>query len=121
MNNPIDKVTDPAERKQAETALQEREQLLRQLAETIQEVFWMISPDWKQVFYVSPAYEMLWGRTCESLYVNPLSWLEAVLPEDRQALQALVQQQIRDDSVSAEALLYRIRRPDGAIRWIRAR
>ena len=36
--------------------------------------------------YVSPAYERIWGRTCESLYQNPASFFDAVHVEDRQRL-----------------------------------
>ena len=31
----------------------------------------------------SPAYEAIWGRSCESLYAQPLGWFESIYPEDR--------------------------------------
>ena len=39
--------------------LEENEERLRQITETIQEAFWLATPDWSQVLYVSPAYEAL--------------------------------------------------------------
>ena len=36
------------------------------------------------MIYVSPAYEQVWGRTCASLYQNPMSWAEAIHPDDRE-------------------------------------
>ena len=55
----------------------ESEQLFRQMAESIREMFWMQDGGWKQTLYVSPAYEAIWGRTCQSLYENPRSWIDS--------------------------------------------
>ena len=54
------------ERQEAEEALRESEERFRQLASSIHEVFWLVSLDKTQVFYISPAYEKVWGRSCES-------------------------------------------------------
>lgn len=105
------------ERKQSETALQESEQLLRQLAENIHEVFWMFTPDTSLLIYVSPAYEAIWGCTCESLYQNPMSWMDAIHPQDRDRVAAVYMKQSSEDYDED----YRIVRSDGAIRWIRDR
>lgn len=45
----------------------------QQLTENISEVFWIGSVDWQQVFYVSPAFETVWGLSLEFLYENPLA------------------------------------------------
>jgi len=71
-----------AERVRGEAALKEVEQKFRQLAENVAEVFWLLDPKDYQVLYVSPAYEELWGRTCESLYEDPRSWLAVIHPAD---------------------------------------
>ena len=63
----------------------------------------------------SPAYRKLWGRSCESLYANPHSFLEAVHREDRAAVQHALRLRRRSSEFAAE---YRIIRPDGSIRWI---
>src|SRR5205807_3078580 len=73
-----------AERKQAEAALRDSEERFRELAETIQEVFWVTDPAKNRMLYISPAYEKIWGRTCQSLYTEPSSWLDAIHPDDRQ-------------------------------------
>ena len=56
----------------------------RQLAETIKEVFWIADLDVAKIIYVSPAYEEIWGQTCESLYADPGAWTESIHPQERQ-------------------------------------
>ncbi len=100
-----------------EEALREREELFREMTEAIQEVFWVQTPDSTQVLYVSPAYETIWGRSCESLYKEPLSFLEGVHPED--------QARVRETSLKIPEVLteqvFRVVRPDGSSRWVRGR
>ena len=106
------------ERKRAEEALRQSEERFRQLAENIREVFWMMDAKTHQVLYISPTYEDAWGRTCQSLYEEPLSWLEAILPEDREQANSFFERQIQGEQINSE---YRIVRPDRSVRWIRDR
>ena len=75
---------DVTDRLRAEKVLAESEERFRQLAENINEVFWMTDPQTTQLLYISPAYERVWGRSCQSLYENPRSFLDAVHPDDRE-------------------------------------
>ena len=109
---------DITERKQAEQALQSSEEKFRQLAENVREVFWMMTPAADKILYISPAYEQVWGRTCESLYRNPMSWVEAIHPEDLEQAHSLFARQIQGEPVDSE---YRVRTPDGLEKWIRDR
>ena len=109
---------DVTSRRLNEKLLRESEQRFRQMAETIGEVFWMASADCASVIYVSPAFEAIWARRCDELMEQPALWLEAVEAEDRplveRSLAALSQGMPYD-------IEYRIRRPDGALRWINDR
>ncbi|MGF1640052.1 MAG: PAS domain S-box protein [Rhodospirillales bacterium] len=110
-------VHDITERRRTEAALRASETNFRIIAETIRDVFWISTPGMERMIYVSPAYEEIWGLSCDSLYRSPRSFLDAVHPEDRPRLDA-----------AAEGLAegrwdyeYRIVRPDGTLRWIHDR
>ncbi|MEB3217716.1 MAG: PAS domain-containing protein [Nostocales cyanobacterium 94392] len=109
---------DINERKQALEALGESEARFRQMAETIENVFWLFDLQAQQHLYVSPAYKTIWGRSCESLYSNFAGWIDTVHPEDRDRIQLAATRCIENSRLSEE---YRIVRPDGSIRWIRDR
>jgi PAS domain S-box-containing protein len=109
---------DITDRKRTEQALQASEEKFRQFAENIREVFWMLDPVAREVLYVSPAYAQVWGRSCDSVYRNPLAWSEAIHPDDLERALAWHAGYMRGDPVEAE---YRIRTPEGQEKWIRDR
>jgi PAS domain S-box-containing protein len=90
---------------------------LKQIAENIEQVVWLRDILSGRILYVSPAFEKVWGRSCESLYADPLILIESVHPEDR--VQVMVAQPYSDHKPFNQA--YRILRPDGSLRWIYAR
>jgi PAS domain S-box-containing protein len=111
-------VRDVTESKQAQEALQASEERFRQLADHIQEVFWMRNADKSKIIYVSPAYEEIWGRSCGSLYSSPQSWIEAIHPDDRHRVS---ESAFTRQPPGGYDEIYRIIRPDGSIRWIQDR
>jgi len=102
---------------QVEQRLQENEDLLRPLVESINLVFWMRAPETDEMLYVSPVFEKIWGRTRESLYRKPQLFIDAIHPEDHErVVEAMTAH--KWGGFSEE---YRIVTPDGSVRWIRAR
>src|SRR5579884_1824795 len=111
-------IVDMTEHKRIEAALRESEERFHQLAEQIREVFGLSAPEKNHIYYVSPGYEQIWGRSCDSLYVSPRAWLDAIHPDDRpRVLQAALTKQVGGEYDEE----YRIIRPDGSERWIRDR
>ena len=107
--------------KETEAALRQREQALykserrfRQMAEGIDEVFWLRAGD--ELLYVSPACERILGYPAEAFFPSFFNFLALVHPEDREWLRATIQDaEAAGEPTDAD---YRIIRPDGAIRWL---
>ena len=79
------------------------------------EVIWFLEAETENTLYVSPSYETVWGRSREELGRDAHDWLDAVVPEDREYAIQFVGQDFPSDRADTT---YRIRRPDGSIRWI---
>jgi PAS domain S-box-containing protein len=95
--------------------LRRTQALFDNIAETIDEVFWAADPAITRMLYVSPGYERIWGRSCQSLYDDPRSFMDSIHPADRdRVLQNLIVQR----SSRPFDHEYRIVRPDGTIVWI---
>jgi PAS domain S-box-containing protein len=94
----------------------ESEEKLRQIAENTHQVFWLT--DWinKELLYVSPAYETLYGMSVESAYHDRLSWKKPIHPDDLPYVEEVFRES-RDKETAAEAE-YRIVHDDGEIRWV---
>lgn len=89
----------------------------RQIVENLEDVVWLSDAEKSKMYYVNPAYEAVWGRSAPTLYEDPRSFLDAVHPEDRTRVRTALEGQSEDDYDEE----YRIRRPDGSIRWIHDR
>jgi len=105
------------ERKRSEAELLLSEEKFRDLAENLKEVFWLVDSTTYEVLYISPGYAKIWGRSCESLYRSPRSWLDSVHPEDRERV-SKAYDQAKEGRFDRE---YRIILPDGRVRWIHDR
>ena len=106
---------DITQRKRAESELRVSEERFRQLADNIQEAFWMTDATTGEEIYASPAAEKIWGHPLESLLHDSDLFIETVLTEDRHAVQQVLEIQKGGKNTEME---YRITRPDGAVRWI---
>jgi diguanylate cyclase (GGDEF)-like protein/PAS domain S-box-containing protein len=107
-----------SEQKRDARELAEAEETLRNVTETIEEVFWVSSVDHGPILYVNPMYERLFGRPASQLYDDAGSWVEAVHPEDRERVRAAFATIVESGEVHQE---FRIVRPDGEVRAVRAK
>jgi len=74
------------ERRRADEQRRETEDRFRQMAENIHEIFWVADLGHTRILYVSPGYDHVWGRSSQSLYEQPRSWIESIHPSDRAAV-----------------------------------
>ena len=108
---------DITDSKQAQDEIAEERERFRQMAETIDQVFWMTDPQQNRFLYISPAFEQIWGINCLEVYENPQLFFEFIHPEDRDRAIGAVETQIQGE-YNRE---YRIITRDGSIRWIHDR
>ncbi len=102
----------------SQEALKQSEANFREMAENIEEVFYNFDPVEGKLLYVSPAFEAVWGRPREEIFADPMDYLNTVLPEDRPVADEALRRQLEGEATDTE---FRIRRPDGSIRWVKER
>ncbi|WP_429430288.1 GGDEF domain-containing protein [Pseudomonas sp. BS3782 TE3695] len=96
--------------------LSEREQLFSSLLVSVNAVLWAYNWETRQVLYVSPAYERIFGRPAGLLLSDSNHWRDSVYPDDldyaeRSLAQVLVKGAVEDRE-------YRIIAADGQVRWL---
>ncbi len=110
-------VTDITKQMLTTKHLEISEEKFRQISESMGEVFWLRSGDDKTMLYVNPAYEKVFGRSCQSLYDDPYSFFEAIHDEDKgKVLDALKERK----ETGIFDMEYRIVTPDNQIKWLHA-
>jgi diguanylate cyclase (GGDEF)-like protein/PAS domain S-box-containing protein len=102
----------------AREALRESEQRFRQLAENVEEVFWLTEWPGNRTLYLNPPFETIWGIPPARVFEDPEAWLESIHPGDRQRVKGLlVDKQGGDD----QRLEYRLVSGDGGLRQVQHR
>lgn len=108
-------ILDITERKQIELALQNSKTRFQEIAQTLNQVSYVISLPTGEYLYISPAYEKLWGYSCESLYQDRTSWLNRIHPDDLDYVLDGLNQLLLGNQKRLE---YRIFDANGEIHWI---
>ena len=104
-------------RQQAEAALRESEQRFREFSEAASGALWMRKAETLELEFASPAIATVYGAPADTLIGDVKKWAALIVPEDRDAALAAVQQ-VRDGASMTHE--FRIQRPsDQAFRWIR--
>ncbi len=112
-------IDDVSDQKQAEEALRESEERFRQIADNIQDAFWMTTADFRVLLYASPAVERLWGAdAARTIARDPMRCLDAIHPDDRARVAALLPPNPMNAPIEIQ---FRVPTADGAVRWFRVR
>ena len=106
-----------AARANVERGSLESEERFRQIVEGLNDVVCLTNAGGTQVLYVNAAYDRIWGRPRETLYANPLAYLEGVHPDDRQRVRDAMAAQPRGN----HSIEFRVVRPSGEVRWVWSR
>ncbi len=109
---------DLIEQRRADERLRDSEERLRQFGEASSDVLWVRGAVRLQWEYLSPAFEAIYGVPVAQALAgdNMGNWLSLVVEEDRQRALACIERARAGEYVAFE---YRIRRPDGNVRWLR--
>jgi len=91
----------------------------RQIADNLQVVLALANAEFTELLYVNHAYRVIWGRTLESVYAEPKSWLEGIHAEDRAHVEESLQRLVGGESI--DDLECRVVRPDGSTSWVACR
>jgi PAS domain S-box-containing protein len=110
-------IVDLSDLRQAQQELRESQERFRQIAERVEDALYVRGADGR-VTYVSPAFERIWGRPATWLIERNSAWMETIEPEDRDRVAAAWKRMAGGSPIREE---YRIRRPDGSVRWVQSR
>jgi PAS domain S-box-containing protein len=106
------------ERRSAESSARESQERFREIADHIQEIFWMMDALTKEILFVTPAYEAVTGYSRAALLANPVSYREMIHAEDRDRVTAKLEAAAATGRFDEE---FRIVRADGVTRWVWAK
>ena len=109
---------DVSERRRAQLSLLESEERFQQMANNIQEIFWMLDAETKKALFVNPAYETITGHSCESMEEKPTSYEELIHAEDRGHVLSKLDEATRSGHFNER---FRIVSAQGEVRWVWAR
>ncbi|WP_347910007.1 sensor domain-containing diguanylate cyclase [Pseudomonas grandcourensis] len=96
--------------------LSEREQLLNTLLMSVNAVLWAFNWETRQVLYVSPAFERIFGRSAELLQADCNQWRDSIYPDDLDYAERSLAEVL--DKGAVEDREYRIIAADGQVRWL---
>ncbi len=86
------------------------------MSETIDEIFWVVEPDWSDFIYVNPAYEEIVGRSRDVLLnEDPTDFLMGFHPEDREKTREYMHEISAGEEVDFEV---RVNPDENYNRWL---
>ncbi len=106
---------DITEKKEAEEAIRDSEERFRQLAENVDEIFWLMTKD--KILYINPSFTKIVGHNIDDLYENNSSIFNFIYRKDKpKVFRKLNSQSFLRDGLFDDEI--RIVKPDREIRWL---
>ena len=101
--------------RRSEQRAREVERWLIELAEETSNILWIFTADMEDVIFINSAFEELYGIPLNRLRDDPLSFLEATHPEDRQQVAEAIEQLRNGQTVELE---HRVNKSEDYQRWV---
>jgi PAS domain S-box-containing protein len=102
----------------ARNALMQSELRFTAMAENLDDIIWFTDAELSRMVYINRSYERIYGKTVDSLYENPESYIECIHPDDLPDLTL----RYRNVTVPKNNIKHRvINRQTGEIRWVLSR
>jgi PAS domain S-box-containing protein len=101
----------------SEASYRESSERFRQMAENIDEAFWMEDINESKVIYVNPAYKRMFDLSEKRAYETSYSWTTVLHSEDYAKLQSKIARGLKE----IESFVFRVQKADNKIRWIQSR
>nr|WP_237417159.1 PAS domain-containing sensor histidine kinase [Halobacillus litoralis] len=108
---------DITEYKNQLKALRASEERFALLANNIKDVFWISRPDFKELHYVSPAFQEMFGISRREAFLDPNSLVKQVHESDRAPLKTALDEMAQKE----REVEYRLLGPEGETKWIRTK
>jgi diguanylate cyclase (GGDEF)-like protein/PAS domain S-box-containing protein len=103
------------ERKQVVKLLQQSEEKLESILNSLEEVVWSADLATQNLLFLNPAAHQVYGRPVQELLDNPQLRLQTIHPQDRERVERSLQNTQQNRNIDLE---YRIIQPDGGVRWV---
>ena len=97
---------------------QESLQILEQIAEQTDQVFFIADTQSKSIRYLNPSFDEMWGCSRQDIAANPAALLDIIHPEDREYARNSYHRIIKREQQVSE---FRIITPDQQEKWISVR
>jgi PAS domain S-box-containing protein len=99
-------------------ALRTSEELMRQMAESVSQMFFLADLYKQRFLYVSPAVEGVLGCTAAEMMADPRAWRKNVHPDDQELVAQSIQLGLSDGHYDVE---FRLNAEPDSVRWVHAR
>ena len=100
----------------SQRALARSEEQFRQMAESVDEIFWLLDVRTQAVLYVNSAFERIWGRPHAEVSRDIATWMSHMHAGDREHVRQIFARGLATGIF--DPVEYRVVHPDGRIRWV---
>ncbi|SAK67132.1 response regulator receiver modulated diguanylate cyclase/phosphodiesterase [Caballeronia calidae] len=109
---------DVTQEEELATALRARETLMSEMEAHVGLCFYSYSADFTGLHHISAGCASVFGMDAQSFRASPQAWMDLVLPEDLPHLRSAMHRIA--ESKGSQKARYRIRRPNGDVRWLQS-